>query len=337
MDTIERMRTFIRVVEEGSFTKAATLTSMTTAQASRAISDLESRLHTRLLNRTTRQMSLTEAGERYLHRCEQILADIDLAEAEAAGAHDRPSGRLRIHGTTSFGQHYLAPLIARYSQRFPDVLIDLVLAQRVPDMVEEGFDVSVVVAGILPDSAFVSQRIGTTYTILCASSQYASKRGVPASFEDLNSHTCLQLVLPDVPSGQWLFDDPDGEVFRNTRLTRLTVNVAEALAEAIREGMGIGPLPIPLALPGLRDGTLVRVLPGHRLRTNNIYALYASRQYLDAKIKTFVEFLREMVPLMLAEQDREIVRLGEAAQGKALHVTDPDKSFAHPLQLRANE
>jgi DNA-binding transcriptional LysR family regulator len=273
-------------------------------------------------------MSLTEAGERYLQRCEQILSDIDMAEAEAAGARAHPSGRLRVHGTPSFGQHYLARLIARYSQRFPDVLIELVLAQRMPDMIEAGFDVSVVVAGALADSALVSQRIGTTHMILCASSQYASKRGVPASFEDLNQHTCLQLVLPDVPSGQWLFDGPDGEVFRHTRLTPLTVNVAEALAEAIREGMGIGPLPVSVALPGLRDGTLVRVLPRHRLRTHNIYALFASRMYLDAKIKTFVEFLREMVPLALAEQDREIARLGEVAQN-TLRATDPDKSFAH--------
>ncbi|ABE29404.1 bacterial regulatory helix-turn-helix, lysR family protein [Paraburkholderia xenovorans LB400] len=306
MDTLENMRMFVRVVEAGSFTKAASLLSVATPQVSRAITELESRLRTRLLNRTTRHMSLTEAGERYLQRCEQILEYVGLAEAEAAGAAAQPSGKLRIHGTTSFGQHYLAPLIARYNQRFPDVLIDLVLAQRVPDMIEEGFDVSVVVARELADSALVSQRIGTTCTVLCASPQYLSKRGMPVSLEDLNTHTCLQLVLPDVPSGQWIFDGPDAQVFRHTRSTPLTVNVAEALAEAIREGMGIGPLPLSLALQGFRDGSLVRVLDGHRLQSNNIYALYASRQYLDAKIRTFVEFLRENVPIQLAEQEREL-------------------------------
>ncbi|NPT39697.1 LysR family transcriptional regulator [Paraburkholderia xenovorans] len=309
MDTLENMRMFVRVVEAGSFTKAASLLSVTTPQVSRAITELESRLRARLLNRTTRQMSLTEAGERYLQRCEQILEYVGLAEAEAAGAAALPSGRLRIHGTTSFGQHYLAPLIARYNQRFPDVLIDLILAQRVPDMIEEGFDVSVVVARELADSALVSQRIGTTCTVLCASPQYLSKRGTPVSMEDLSTHTCLQLVLPDVPSAQWVFDGPDAQVFRHTRLTPLTVNVAEALAEAIREGMGIGPLPLSLALPGFRDGSLVRVLDAHRLQPNNIYALYASRQYLDAKIRTFVEFLREAVPVRLAEQERELRRL----------------------------
>jgi DNA-binding transcriptional LysR family regulator len=110
--------------------------------------------------------------------------------------------------------------------------------------------------------------------------------------------------------GQWLFDGLDGIVFRHSYLTPFTVNVAEALVEVIREGMGIGPLPIPVALPGLRDGTLLRVLPDLRLRANNVYALYASRHYLDAQIKTSVEFLCERVPIALADQEREKGRLG---------------------------
>ena len=189
MDTLESMRMFVRVVEAGSFTKAASLSSVSTPQMSRAITDLESRLHTRLLHRTTRHMSLTEAGERYLQHCEQILAQVDLAEAEAAGAGGQPSGKLRVHATTTFGQHHLAPLIARYNRRFPDVLIELVLAQRVPDMVDEGFDVSVVVARSLADSALVSQRIGSLYTILCASPRYLARHGTPLRLADLNKHT----------------------------------------------------------------------------------------------------------------------------------------------------
>ena len=310
MDTLDSMRMFVRVVEAGSFTKAASLSAVSTPQMSRAITDLESRLHTRLLHRTTRHMSLTEAGERYLQHCEQILAQVDLAEAEAAGAGGQPSGKLRVHATTTFGQHHLAPLIARYNRRFPDVLIELVLAQRVPDMVDEGFDVSVVMARSLADSALVSQRIGSLYTILCASPRYLAKHGTPLRLADLNKHTCLQLVLPDVPLGQWHFEGVDDPVFRLGRPVPFTVNVSEALAEAIREGMGIGPLPISVALPALRDGSLVRVLPEHHLRANNVYALYASRRYLDAKIKTLVEFLREQVPLSLAAQEHELAAFG---------------------------
>lgn len=312
MDTLESMRMFVRVVETGSFTKAAALAHLTTPQASRSINDLESRLRTRLLNRTTRRISLTEAGELYLQRCQQILSDVDLAEAEAAGATGQPSGRIRVHGTTSFGQHYLAPLIARYSERFPDVRFDLVLAQRAPDLVEEGFDVSIVVATALADSALISQRLGAIHTVLCTSPQYVSRRGLPASVEELARHTCLLLELPDVPHGHWLFDGADGEVFQHPASTHLSVNVAEALAEAIREGMGIGPLPVPVALGGLRDGTLVRVLPQHRLRASNVFALYASRRYLDAKIRTFVEFLRDAVPPAIAERERELAHLATA-------------------------
>lgn len=318
MDTLENMRMFVRVVEAGSFTKAASQADVGTAQVSRSIADLEARLNTRLLHRTTRQMSLTEAGERYLHRCEQILSYIDLAEAEAAGATAMPSGRLRVHSTNGFGQHYLAPLIAQYYALYPDVAIDLVLAQRMPDIIEEGFDVSIVVARELPDSALVSQRIGAAFTILCASPHYVARCGPPLTLDDLNHHTCLHLQLPDIVPGEWIFEtherDAAATVFRHRHTTPLTVNVSEALAETIRAGMGIGPLPLSVALPSLRDGSLVRVLPQYRLRTNNVYALYASRHYLDAKIKTFVEFVREHAPRILEEQERELARF-DAASG----------------------
>ncbi|MFP3275352.1 MAG: LysR family transcriptional regulator [Paraburkholderia sp.] len=311
MDTLESMRMFVRVTETGSFTKAARLASLSTSQVSRAISDLESHLNTRLLQRTTRRVSLTDAGTRYLQHCEEILAHVELAETEAAGAGTQPSGRLKVHATTGFGQHHLARLIARYSKRFPDVLIELVLAQRVPNIIDEGIDVSVVMTRDLVDSALVSQRIGSVQTILCASPQYLLKRGMPVGVADLSEHTCLQLMLPYMPPGQWQFEDVSEPVFRHMRPAPIIVNDAEALVETIREGLGIGPLPISVALPGLRDGSLVRVLPDHRLRECNIYAMYASRRYLDAKIKTFIEFARDQVPLALAYENRELLALAD--------------------------
>ncbi|MFX1739600.1 LysR family transcriptional regulator [Paraburkholderia sp. A1RI_3L] len=302
MDTLRNMRMFVRVVESGSFTKAASNEAMTTAQVSRAITDLESRLRTRLLNRTTRRMSLTEAGERYLQRCERILAEIDQAEAEAADAQANPAGRLKVYGASSFG-HYVVPLIARYRQHAPEVSVDLTLSQRMPAVVEEGFDVSIVVAAELEDSALISQHLGTTSAILCASPDYLVKHGAPRSFADLERHTCVHLTEAGLPASQWVSIGADGERFRHAGLTSLQVNSPEALAIAIREGMGIGPLPVPVALPGLADGSLVHVLPAHRLQQFNVYALYASRRYVDAKIRTFVEFLRKSVPQMLTEQE----------------------------------
>lgn len=303
MDTLRNMRIFVRVVELGSFTRAAAHESMTTAQVSRAITDLESRLRTRLLNRTTRRMSLTEAGERYLQSCRRILAEIEQAEVEAAGALANPAGKLRVYGGTSFGQHYVMPLIARYQRHQPEVAVDLTIAQQMPDIIEEGFDIAVVVASQLEDSALISQHLGSTAEILCASSGYLRAHGEPASFDELGHHICLHLSDTSLHAGQWVSEGSHGETLRHAGATPFQVNNPEALALAIREGMGIGPLPLPVALPGLADGSLVRVLPAVRLQTLNIYALYASRRYLDAKIRTFVEFLRENMPVTLAEQE----------------------------------
>ncbi len=169
MDTLQNMRVFVRVVDAGSFTAAAQQMNSTTAYASRAVSDLEAHLRTRLLNRTTRRIALTEAGERYLQRCEQILAYVDQAEAEAGDAHARPSGKLKVHCFTSLGQHYLVPAIARYRERYPDVHVELTLAQRMPDLLDEGYDVAIVVGRDLPDSGLVSQRLGESHSVVCAS------------------------------------------------------------------------------------------------------------------------------------------------------------------------
>lgn len=332
MDTLRNMRIFVRVVELGSFTRAAANETMTTAQVSRALTDLETRLRTRLLNRTTRRMSLTEAGERYLQNCRRILADIEQAETEAAGAQENPSGRLRVYGGTSFGQHYVMPLIARYQRHQPEVAVDLTIEQQMPDIIEDGFDVAVVVASQLEDSALISQHLGSTAAILCASSDYLREHGEPASFEDLAHHTCLQLTDASLPAGQWATEGPRGETFRHTGVTPLQVNNPEALAFAIREGMGIGPLPVPVALPGLADGSLVRVLGAFRLRKLNIYALYASRRYLDAKIRTFVEFLRDNVPVTLAEQEAALAASG-ASQSAASNARLRDARDADRLRL----
>ncbi|WP_321877393.1 LysR family transcriptional regulator [Paraburkholderia bannensis] len=308
MDKLGSMKMFVGVAEAGGFAKAAARASLSTAAVSRAIMDLEASLQTRLFNRTTRQISLTEAGRRYLEHCERILNEVALADAEAMGAAAQPNGRLRVHAPAAFGQHYLTPLLARYTQQFEGVSVDLVLSQRTPDLLEERFDVSIVVAQTLKDSSLVSQRLGMTRLVLCASPQYLARRGKPESLDDMQAHTCVQLSLQDQPSLPWLFEDAAGNehILRPQSEAPFTVNIAEALGEAIRAGMGIGMLPIPTALQGLRDGSLVQVLPHARLKPINVHALYASRQYLDAKIKTLVEFLRNTVPQRVAEHEQEL-------------------------------
>lgn len=307
MDTLSSMRMFARVAEEGSFTAAALRMNTSTAATSRAIANLEAHLNARLLHRSTRRVILTEAGRRYLQRCEQILACVDQAEAEAADARVRPSGHLRIHASTSLGQSYVVPAIVRYQEQHPAVSIDLTLSQHTPDIIDEGFDLTVQASVTdLPDSSLVAQRLGTVHSVLCASPRYLSQHGTPQTLEDLSSHRCHQLVSTIFPRDCWTFEGPNGtEVFPLAQ-ANFGVNVAGALAVALREGMGIGALPMSTAGAALKSGALVRVLPEYRLQSLTLHALYPSRQYLNAKVKTFVEFIRDFFPTILASDAAEL-------------------------------
>jgi len=310
LNTFQNMRVFVRVVEAGGFTAAANQLNVTTAYASRAISDLEAHLRARLLNRTTRSIALTEAGERYLRRCTDILAYVEQAEAEAGQAVATPSGNLRVHSMTSFGQHYAVPMISRYRERYPSVRVELTLTQRMPNLIEEGYDAAIVLASDLRDSDLVSQRLGSVFSIACASPKYIAGHGAPSKLTDLSEHTCLQLITPGFPSDKWVLDGPRGEETITLGPATFVVNVAEAMSVAVQEAMGIGFLPTSSALPALRAGTLKRVLPGYTMLSLGVFAMYPSRQYLDAKIRTWIEFLKdELTPILEADADavREVI------------------------------
>jgi len=299
MDTLHNMRVFVHVAETGSYTAAAALMNTTTASVSRAVSNLEAHLQARLLNRSTRRIALTEAGQRYLLRCQQILAFVEEAEAEASYAHARPHGKLRVHSMTGIGQHYMVRAITDYRRLYPDVSFDLTLANRIPDLLEEGFDVAIVLANELPDSGLISQPLGQIFSILCAAPDYLKARGMPRALADLRDHDCLRLVSPVMALDQWQFDGPDGEELVTLGHSPFQVNVGDAMGEAIGAGLGIGVVPVYSAIEKLRSGELVRVLPQYRLQQLSIYALYPSRQYLDAKIKTWVSYLRDMLPRVI--------------------------------------
>jgi DNA-binding transcriptional LysR family regulator len=305
MDTLKSMRVFARVVEAGSVTAAAQSHDSTTGAMSRAVSDLEAHLRTRLLNRSTRRLSVTPAGERYLECCRQILADLDKAEEEASGAHDRPVGTLRMFSFASIGQHYLLPAISRYRAQYPDVTVELTMSQSAPDLFGGGSDVAVITAPSLSDSEMVSHLLGWTCGILCASPHYVRSRGTPEKTGDLAQHEWLILNTPAFPPHEWLLEGPGGSELILVR-GPLQVNIAESLMVAIRAGMGIGMLPLYAAVGGLRDGTLVRVLPHHTLQNMNIYALYLSRRFIDAKTRTCVDFLRTHLPDVIA-RDRTLL------------------------------
>ncbi|WP_207004811.1 LysR family transcriptional regulator [Trinickia mobilis] len=296
MDTIRNMKAFVAVAETSSFTKAAHQLSTTLPVISRWISELEGHLRTRLLNRTTRRVALTEAGQRYLERCREILASVAAAEAEASDARAIPAGTLRIHAMSSIGQNYVIPAIAAYQACYPEVTVDLTLTQGVPDLLEEGYDVAIRLSrDALPDSNLVSHHLGAIRTVLCAAPRYLEVHGTPRTVKDLARHSCLQLALPMFASDRWLLIGPDGEREFQLPASRFKVNMPDAMAVALHEGMGIGTLPTLAIRSALRAGSLVRVLPDYHLQELNVYAVYASRQYLDAKIRTWVQFVREWI------------------------------------------
>ncbi len=299
MDTLQNMRVFARVVEAGSFTAAAQSMNSTTGAMSRAVSELEARLRTRLMNRSTRRLALTSAGENYLRRCRQILADVDKAEEEASCAHERPAGVLRMHSFASVGHHYVLPALTLYRQQYPDVSVELTLSQRMPDLFDGTSDMAVVTASSLQDSELVSHLLGSTFSILCASPDYLRAHSAPQRPQELIEHDCLTLQTPAFPTHEWLLEGADG-VEQIHVSGPVQTNTAESLALAIRAGIGIGMLPLYAAIDALCDGTLVRVLPGHILQKMNIYALYPSRRFVDAKVRTWVEFLRTHVPGVVA-------------------------------------
>ena len=304
MDIFQAMRVFVRVVETGSFTAAAQALGYSTAQTSRLLSELESSLQARLLQRSTRRLALTEVGARYLERCRLILGEIEDANAEAAGAHLIPRGHLRVQSTTGLGIQLLAPLVARYTELYPQVHVDLTLSQRQPDLLEEGHDLVITLSAHLPDSELIGQPLGSIFSVISAAPSYLEGRNVPKVPEDLHQHRCLHLVDP-LFTDSWTFRDDEGEqVIRPGNVFQ--VNVAEAMAKAAEAGLGICLLPDYVAVGSYQRGSLVRLLPHYRLHEKNIYALYPSRRFLDAKVKTWVEFLKEEIPKVL-ERHQAIV------------------------------
>lgn len=303
MDRIHNMRVFSRVAEVGSFTSVANMMDTNVAHVSRAITLLEDALRVRLFQRTTRRIALTDAGERFYQRSLQILADLDYAEAEAAGALNDPYGSLRVHAMPGLGQTHLAACIVDYQARYPNVNVDLELSSTMPRLVEEQFDVSVVTAQTLPDSGYVSQVTGTSHSVLVAAPSYLDKHPPLHSPEQLEGHVCVRLQSPASPVDGWQLESADGEILSNASTARFKVNDPEALRVALRAGAGIGALAVYSALDDLRAGTLVRVLPQFQLPIRNVYSVYPSRRYVDAKVRTFVEFLKEELSARIASQE----------------------------------
>jgi DNA-binding transcriptional LysR family regulator len=308
MDTLQNMRSFVLVAERGSFTAAARELDVTTGAMSRSVTELENHLRARLMNRSTRRLALTTVGEHYFTKCQKILELIKSAEDEASGAIEYPTGSLRLHSFSCVGQHYIFPAIADYRALHPDVTVQLTLSHKMPDLYDGCHDVSIITASALPSSELIALPLGEVFSVVCASPRYLRERGTPNVPQDLLHHDCLILQTPSFSDRAWRLEGPGGSETIQVSGS-FQVNVADLLATEIKKGMGIGTLPLYAAIEGLKDGSLTRVLPNHIVQRENIYAIYPSRKYVEAKIRTWVAFLREAIPTFVG---RDQMLLGDA-------------------------
>ena len=282
------MQAFAAVADAGSFVRAAEALQVSKTAVSRLIGDLEARLGVRLLHRTTRRLSLTAEGELFHARCKALTADVEEAEAEVTARAGEAVGQLRLNVPVSFGLMHLAPLWPAFLQQHPKVTLDVTLADRIIDLVDEGYDLAVRIAQ-LPASSLVSRKIASTRLVLCASPDYLRRHGEPSHPADIARHTVFTYTL--LATGDtWNFEGPDGPV--EVKVTpRLRSNNGDTCCAAALQHQGIVLQPSFMVSHHLRAGALVEVLPQYRSLELGVYALYASRRHVTPKVRVVIDFL----------------------------------------------
>jgi len=259
---------------------------------SKRINQLEAHLGVRLLHRTTRKLSLTEAGERYFEHAAQALTAAGQAENAVTELQGEPQGPLTISAPMSFGRLHVAPLIPKFLKRCPKLQIDLVMDDRKVDLVAGGFDVAIR-AGNLPASTLIARKLAPLRQVLCASPDYIDRYGRPATPAELSDHNCV-LYSYSSDANKWTLIGESGPETM-TVSGSYQVNNSEALLEALREGVGIGRLPTFVAGPDLKTGRLVKLFESYRIPEFTIYAVFPERQYLPAKVRAFLDFAIEYI------------------------------------------
>ena len=289
LDRLLAMTVFVKVVEQGSFARAAERLHMSTSAVSRHVAELEAHLDTRLLNRTTRRISLTESGQAYFERALHLLADLEETEAAVSSSTVTPRGTIRLTCSTSFGVPHLAPAIGAFQARYPDVRFDISASSRFVDLVEEGLDLAIRI-GDLGNPNLIARKIGSMRLITCASPEYLKRKGTPKHPDDLAKHNCFTYeYAPE--KNQWRFQDRQKNEIKVRIDGSVHANNGEMLAAIAVAGAGIALEPDFIVEPLLESGALVEILKSFRPVPYNIYAVYPSRRHLSAKVRTFVDFL----------------------------------------------
>lgn len=290
MDKLTSMNVFVRVAKAGSFAGGARELDISRAMATKHIMQLENSLGTRLFNRTTRSLSLTDVGASYLERCQQVLQDVEEMEAAVTHLQTEPRGVLKISAPPVIGATHITRAIAEFLKIYPDLTVDLILQSTHGDMIDEGIDIAIYL-GALDDTSMVARKLASSSMVVCGSPEYFDRYGIPEKPEDLLNHSCL-VNWASSPRNKWHFKSSAGNVTMAVS-GRMQANVADALRVAAIEGLGLVMLASYVVSRDIEKGKLKPVLENYTLPPLDIHAVYPHRKYLSAKVRRFLEFLQD--------------------------------------------
>ncbi|MEX3959766.1 LysR substrate-binding domain-containing protein [Trinickia sp. EG282A] len=282
---------FVAAVKAGSFTAGADTLGLTRSAVGKSIGRLEAQLGVRLLNRTTRQLSLTDDGRIVFDRCRQILDDLDDMEAAIATRRGKPSGTLKLTAPISFGQRHVLPIVDEYLKQWPDLRADIWFTDRFVDLIEEGFDIAIRVGEPQDDSQIMTRTIATQQFITCASPEYLKRRGIPEQPQDLDGHDTIVFISAGRPRG-WHFETPTGPCFHEAP-GRLNIDSSEAMRQSALAGFGVVNLPTYILGADVQEGSLVEVLKPYRPKPDPIRVTYPTKRHLSPRTRGFIDLLAE--------------------------------------------
>ncbi len=291
LDIANQMILFAKVVETGGFSAAARDLGLTPSAISRQIGNLEDRLGTRLLNRTTTHVSLTEVGREFYPRCAHIARDVQDAEELVLTRIDHPQGKLRLASTSAFAKSQLLPMLPAFLDSNPDVSLSLELTDRPLDLVEDGIDVAIRFTEQINDVSVIARKLATNTRVVCAAPSYLKKHGIPETPAQLNGHNCLRLSTFEA-FNRWRLDNGI-EVNWHTASGIFETTSTDALLHAAVAGLGIAKLSTYLVADAIKDGALVRILPEYADDTADILAIYSNKRNLSPNVRAIVDFLIE--------------------------------------------
>ncbi|MEL6114929.1 LysR family transcriptional regulator [Photobacterium sp. SP02] len=287
-DVFSAIPVFVTVVECGSFSAAAERLGITKSAVSKRINHLEAKLGTRLLNRTTRSLSLTDAGEQYFESARAAYQLAREAEDKLGHLQGNPSGLLKVTVPMTFGRLHISPLIPEFLQRYPDIRLEMTLDDKMVDLVEGGYDLSIRI-GYIPESSLVARRLAPCRSVLCAAPHYLEKHGTPQSPADLQNHNCLYYSYFR-GGAEWRFDGPAGVESIQPR-GNYQANNSEVLRDALVAGLGICQMPTFIVGADLASGKLIPVMPDYVLPLHAVYAMFPERKHLPEKVRVLIDYL----------------------------------------------